>query len=97
MTTTQTLQLHTEEGMSDRTSPHDKRWWILAVLGLAQLMVIWTPPSSTSPCPPPSTRCISPTPIAVDRDGLLPGLRSLLLLGGRIGDIIGRKRALLIG
>ena len=40
MTTTQTLHLHTEEGMSDRTSPNDKRWWILAVLGLAQLMVI---------------------------------------------------------
>ena len=47
--------------LSDKDKNHVRRWWILTVLGVAQLMV------------------------------------SLLLLGGRIGDIIGRKRALLIG
>ncbi len=74
------------------------RWWILAVLGVAQLMVILD-----------NTIVNIALPTAqhdlgfsnADRQWIVTAYSlafgSLLLLGGRIGDIIGRKRALLIG
>ena len=75
MAITDTSQPRGGVGMSDPTSTHDKRWWILAVLGVAQLMVILDTTivnialpaiqrdlhASLSLCPPPSTRCTSPT------------------------------------
>ena len=98
MTTTQTSHLHTEEGMSDRTSPHDKRWWILAVLGLAQLMVILDT-TIVNIALPTAQHALHFSD--ADRQWIVTAYSlafgSLLLLGGRIGDIIGRKRALLIG
>ena len=74
------------------------RWWILAVLGIAQLMVILD-----------NTIVNIALPTAqhdlgfsnADRQWIVTAYSlafgSLLLLGGRIGDIIGRKRALIIG
>src|SRR5580692_5825838 len=76
----------------------DRRWWILAVLGVAQLMVILD-----------STIVNIALPTAqhdlhfsnADRQWIVTAYSlafgSLLLLGGRIGDIVGRKRALIIG
>ncbi len=84
--------------ISDGESNHNKRWWILAVLGVAQLMVILD-----------NTIVNIALPTAqhdlgfsnADRQWIVTAYSlafgSLLLLGGRIGDIIGRKRALLIG
>jgi EmrB/QacA subfamily drug resistance transporter len=87
-----------EVAMSDGESNHHMRWWILAVLGVAQLMVILD-----------NTIVNIALPTAqhdlgfsnADRQWIVTAYSlafgSLLLLGGRIGDIIGRKRALLIG
>src|ERR1700686_1420389 len=86
------------EGMTDKASNHAMRWWILAVLGVAQLMVILD-----------NTIVNIALPTAqhdlgfsnADRQWIVTAYSlafgSLLLLGGRIGDIIGRKRALIIG
>ena len=98
MTTATTEAPPGREGMSDRASNHTMRWWILAVLGVAQLMVILD-----------NTIVNIALPTAqhdlgfsnADRQWIVTAYSlafgSLLLLGGRIGDIIGRKRALIIG
>lgn len=88
---------HTDEIPPDEAN-HDRRWWILGVLGLAQLMVILD-----------STIVNIALPTAqhdlhfsnADRQWIVTAYSlafgSLLLLGGRIGDMIGRKRALVVG
>jgi EmrB/QacA subfamily drug resistance transporter len=84
--------------LSDRDANHARRWWILAVLGIAQLMVILdnTIVNIALPTAQHSLHFSN-----ADRQWVVTGYSlafgSLLLLGGRIGDIIGRKRALLIG
>jgi EmrB/QacA subfamily drug resistance transporter len=98
MTTLMTME-HTGGGeVSVDEANHDRRWWILAVLGIAQLMVILD-----------STIVNIALPTAqhdlhfsnADRQWIVTAYSlafgSLLLLGGRIGDIVGRKRALIIG
>ncbi|MGW0866608.1 MFS transporter [Streptomyces sp. NPDC002611] len=77
-------------------SPH--RWWILAVIGLAQLMVVLD-----------STIVNIALPSAQKDLGFSDGDRqwvvtayalafgSLLLLGGRIADLFGRKMTFLVG
>jgi len=52
---------------------HRRRWWILAVIGIAQLMVILDGTIVNIALPPPSTRCTSPTPTD---NGSLPPTRS---------------------
>ena len=92
---TQTLP---QAEMSDGDKNHAKRWWILAVLGIAQLMVILdnTIVNIALPTAQHALRFSN-----ADRQWVVTAYSlafgSLLLLGGRIGDIIGRKRALLIG
>ena len=77
---------------------HPRRWWILAVIGLAQLMVVLD-----------ATIVNIALPSAQADLGFADDSRqwvitayalsfgSLLLLGGRIGDIFGRKRVFIIG
>src|SRR3954470_12596689 len=77
---------------------HERRWLILAVLGLAQLMVILD-----------VTVVNIALPSAQDALGFSDGDRQwivtaytlafggLLLLAGRVADLVGRKRTLLIG
>jgi EmrB/QacA subfamily drug resistance transporter len=84
--------------MSDGEANHHRRWWILGVLGVAQLMVILD-----------NTIVNIALPTAqhdlgfsnADRQWIVTAYAlafgSLLLLGGRIGDIFGRKRTLLVG
>ncbi|MGN6326650.1 MFS transporter [Pseudolysinimonas sp.] len=87
--------------MSDSSSiapVSPRRWWTLAVVALAQLMVVLD-----------STVVNIALPAAQHDLGFSDGSRqwiitayslafgSLLLLGGRISDLIGRKRAFLIG
>jgi EmrB/QacA subfamily drug resistance transporter len=77
---------------------HARRWWILAVLGTAQLMVILDN-TIVNIALPTAQHALGFS--NADRQWVITGYSlafgSLLLLGGRIGDIIGRKRALLIG
>jgi EmrB/QacA subfamily drug resistance transporter len=98
MTTLMTMERTGGGGISVDEANHDRRWWILAVLGIAQLMVILD-----------STIVNIALPTAqhdlhfsnADRQWIVTAYSlafgSLLLLGGRIGDIVGRKRALIIG
>ena len=83
---------------SSSSSMHERRWLILAVLGIAQLMVVLD-----------ATIVNIALPSAQQSLGFSDDSRqwvvtayalafgSLLLLGGRIGDLFGRKRALIIG
>ena len=98
MTTATTLAPPDELAMTEGESNHSMRWWILAVLGVAQLMVILD-----------NTIVNIALPTAqhdlgfsnADRQWIVTAYSlafgSLLLLGGRIGDIVGRKRALIVG
>jgi EmrB/QacA subfamily drug resistance transporter len=77
---------------------HARRWWILAIIGIAQLMVVLD-----------ATIVNIALPSAQESLGFSDDNRqwiitayalafgSLLLIGGRIGDLFGRKRAFVIG
>jgi MFS family permease len=84
--------------ISDSDANHARRWWILAVLGVAQLMVILDN-TIVNIALPTAQHALNFS--NADRQWVVTGYSlafgSLLLLGGRIGDIVGRKRALLIG
>jgi len=79
-------------------APHSRRWWTLSVVALAQLMVVLD-----------STVVNIALPSAQADLGFSDGDRqwivtayslafaSLLLLGGRLSDLIGRKRTFIIG
>ena len=86
-----------DETLADGAN-YSRRWWILAVLGIAQLMVVLD--STIVNIALPSAQEDLQFSNA-DRQWIITAYSlafgSLLLLGGRIGDIIGRKRALVIG
>src|SRR6202045_941571 len=98
MSTLMTMEHAGGEGTHLDAANYDRRWWILAVLGIAQLMVILD-----------STIVNIALPTAqhdlhfsnADRQWIVTAYSlafgSLLLLGGRVGAMIGRKRALVIG
>jgi EmrB/QacA subfamily drug resistance transporter len=77
---------------------HARRWWILAILGVAQLMVVLD-----------ATIVNIALPSAQDALGFSDDARqwivtayslafgALLLIGGRIADLFGRKRTLIAG
>jgi EmrB/QacA subfamily drug resistance transporter len=75
-----------------------KRWWILAVLGLSQLMVILDSNIVTIALPSAQHALRFSN---ADRQWIVTayalGFGSLLLFGGLIADIVGRKMALIIG
>ncbi|MGO8873608.1 MAG: MFS transporter [Acidimicrobiales bacterium] len=77
---------------------HGKRWWILAVLGIAQLMVILDN-TIVNIALPTAQHALHFSD--ADRQWIVTAYSlafgSLLLLGGRIGDLVGRKRTLIIG
>jgi len=77
---------------------HARRWLILAVLGLAQLMVVLDA-TIVNIALPSAQRALGFT--NEDRQWIVTAYAlafgALLPLGGRIGDLIGRKRTLLIG
>src|SRR5271170_8299658 len=98
MTTLMTLEHEGGDEIPVDVANHERRWWILGVLGIAQLMVILD-----------STIVNIALPTAqhdlhfsnADRQWIVTAYSlafgSLLLLGGRIGDMVGRKRALITG
>ncbi len=77
---------------------HTRRWWILALLGLAQLMVVLDA-TIVNIALPSAQHALGFSDDA--RSWIVTGYAlafgSLLLLGGRLGDMFGRKRALIAG
>jgi EmrB/QacA subfamily drug resistance transporter len=84
--------------VTDSEANHARRWWILGVLGIAQLMVILDNTIVNIALPTAQHDLHFSN---ADRQWIVTAYAlafgSLLLLGGRIGDIFGRKRVLLIG
>src|SRR6202521_2617794 len=98
MTTLMTLvQASGDWSPIDETN-YGRRWWILAVLGIAQLMVILDG-TIVNIALPSAQRDLQFS--NADRQWIVTAYSlsfgSLLLLGGRLGDMVGRKRALVIG
>ncbi|SCF82992.1 drug resistance transporter, EmrB/QacA subfamily [Streptomyces sp. Ncost-T6T-2b] len=79
-------------------APDPKRWWALAVIALAQLMVILDG-TIVNIALPSAQRALDMSD--ADRQWVITAYTlafgGLLLLGGRIADLVGRKRAFVIG
>ncbi len=88
----------TSNPSSSVTTANPKRWWILAVLGIAQLMVVLDstivnialPTAQTDLAFSDNSRQWIVTAYAL-------AFGSLLLIGGRIADIFGRKWVFIVG
>src|SRR5881397_1444801 len=85
--------------MKPATNPHhDRRWLILAVLAVAQLMVVLDV-TVVNVALPSAQKALGFSDDSrqwiVTAYALSFG--SLLLLGGRVGDLIGRKRVFVTG
>jgi MFS family permease len=81
-----------------RSTPHVRRWLILGTVGLAQLMVVLDA-SIVNIALPSAQRALGFS--TVDRQWVVTAYAlafgSLLLFGGRLGDLIGRKITFLAG
>jgi EmrB/QacA subfamily drug resistance transporter len=79
-------------------APRSGRWWALVVLAMAQLMVVLDA-TIVNIAMPTAQRELAFS--AADRQWVITGYAlafgSLLLLGGRLSDVFGRKRMFLIG
>ncbi|MGC8466516.1 MAG: MFS transporter, partial [Acidimicrobiales bacterium] len=77
---------------------HNNRWWILAVVALAQLMVVLDA-TIVNIALPSAQKALAFS--NADRQWIVTGYAlsfgSLLLLGGRLADFFGRKRIFLVG
>ncbi len=98
MTTLMTMEHAGPDATPIDLGNYSRRWWILAVLGIAQLMVILDS-TIVNIALPTAQRDLHFS--NADRQWIVTAYSlafgSLLLLGGRIGDLVGRKRALIIG
>ncbi len=98
MTTLMTLDHAGNDAKPVDETNYGRRWWILAVLGIAQLMVILDS-TIVNIALPTAQRDLHFS--NADRQWIVTAYSlafgSLLLLGGRIGDMVGRKRALITG
>ncbi|MFZ0079073.1 MAG: MFS transporter, partial [Trebonia sp.] len=85
-------------GLSGVASEPARRWWILGVVGLAQLMVVLD--ATIVNIALPSAQRDLGFSIA-DRQWVVTAYSlafgGLLLLGGRLSDLLGRRRMLIIG
>jgi EmrB/QacA subfamily drug resistance transporter len=84
--------------MTHQNSHHQRRWLILAVLGIAQLMVVLDATIVNIALPSAQKALHFSND---DRQWIVTAYSlafgSMLLLGGKISDLFGRKRALIIG
>jgi EmrB/QacA subfamily drug resistance transporter len=94
----QTATRPTTPGAADTDRHTVRRWWILAVLGLAQLMVVLDA-TIVNIALPSAQRDLGFS--NADRQWVVTAYSlafgGLLLLGGRLADLFGRRRMLLIG
>jgi EmrB/QacA subfamily drug resistance transporter len=85
-------------GVRASTAPDSRRWLILGIVGLAQLMVVLDA-TIVNIALPSAQRALGFT--TVDRQWVVTAYAlafgSLLLFGGRLGDLIGRKITFLAG
>ncbi|MCU1617386.1 MAG: Drug resistance protein [Frankiales bacterium] len=85
-------------GSRDTDGPAPRRWWMLAVLGVAQLMVVLDA-TIVNIALPSAQRALGFS--NADRQWVVTAYSlafgGLLLLGGRLADLFGRRRILLIG
>ena len=85
-------------GSSGAAAESARRWWVLGVVGLAQLMVILDATIVTIALPS-AQRALGFS--NVDRQWVVTAYSlafgGLLLLGGRLSDLVGRRRMLIIG
>jgi EmrB/QacA subfamily drug resistance transporter len=80
------------------TSDHDRRWLILAVLSVAQLMVVLDATVVNIALPSAQQALhFSDSSRQWVVTAYTLGFGSLLLLGGRLSDLIGRRRTLITG
>ena len=90
-------QIPAGAGRADNPN-YARRWWILAVLGTAQLMVVLDATIVNIALPHAQAALGFDNS---DRQWIVTGYAlafgSLLLLGGRIADLFGRKRVFIIG
>jgi EmrB/QacA subfamily drug resistance transporter len=81
-----------------RSPAHAKRWWILAILGIAQLMVVLDATVVNIALPTAQTDLgFSDAARQWIITAYALAFGSLLLIGGRVADIVGRKWTFLIG
>jgi len=84
--------------MTQNNPHHERRWLILAVLGIAQLMVVLDATIVNIALPSAQKALHFSND---DRQWIVTAYSlafgSMLLLGGKISDLFGRKRALIIG
>ncbi|HTT59466.1 MAG TPA: MFS transporter [Acidimicrobiales bacterium] len=87
-----------DEGLASVASLDPKRYWALAVIGIAQLMIVLD--ASVVVVALPSAQHALGISVA-NRQWVLSAYTlafgSLLLLGGRIADYVGRRRVFIIG
>src|SRR6516225_1363235 len=83
---------------ADVAAAQARRWWILGVVGLAQLMVVLDA-TIVNIALPSAQRELGFS--NADRQWIVTayslGFGGLLLLGGRLSDLVGRRRMFLIG
>lgn len=98
MTTTIDRGPSAQETTSGRRGSHALRWWVLAVLGVAQLMVVLDA-TVVNIALPEAQRDLGFDDGA--RQWVITGYAlafgSLLLLGGRLSDLFGRRNTFIIG
>ena len=98
LTANRPAQSHEEAAAAHAEEHHGRRWWVLAVLAVAQLMVVLDT-TIVSIALPDAQSAIGFSDSArqwvVTSYALAFG--GLLLLGGRLGDLFGRKRVLIGG
>src|SRR3954454_15861889 len=87
-----------DDRLAPTDSRHSRRWWVLAVLGIAQLMVVLDTTIVNIALPHAQTSLGFSDG---DRQWIVTAYSlafgSLLLLGGRLADDFGRKRVFLTG
>ena len=98
MTTTFDRGPSAQEKPSGRHGSHALRWWVLAVLGMAQLMVVLDA-TVVNIALPEAQRDLGFDDAS--RQWVITGYAlafgSLLLLGGRLSDLFGRRNTFIIG
>jgi EmrB/QacA subfamily drug resistance transporter len=94
----QTVAVSQRAGSSSVAPASSRRWWILGVVGLAQLMVVLDA-TIVNIALPSAQRALAFS--NADRQWVVTAYSlafgGLLLLGGRLSDLVGRRRMLIIG